>query len=48
MKGYKKECDICHLVIEGLSKKQVEYNFQLHHASCISKLKKEDKKQNEN
>ena len=44
--GYKKECDICHLVIEGVSKKQVEYNFQLHHASCVAKLKKV--KNNEN
>ena len=40
---YTKKCDICGKVVKSLNKRQCNYNFQLHHASCIEKLKKEDK-----
>ena len=40
---YTKKCDICGKVIESLSKKQCDYNFQLHYGSCVMKLKKEKK-----
>lgn len=40
---YSKKCDICGKVVESLNKKQCDYNFQLHHASCIDKLKREPK-----
>jgi len=40
IEGYKKVCDICGIAITSLSKKQLNYNYFLHHSSCQEKKKK--------
>jgi len=34
MKIYKKKCEICGRIIEGVSEKQVEYNMMIHTIKC--------------
>ena len=41
---WKKVCPECDKEITGINKRQVVYNFNLHHQACKKKMKKQKEK----
>lgn len=44
---YKKTCPECDKEITGVNKKQLIWNFNIHHESCKKKIEEEKQKQKE-